>query len=135
MNKKPSSGLVRLQRVTKEKLIDARLLRQNLTPAEAVLWKELRNRNLGNLKFRRQQIVEGFITDFYCEKAKLAIEIDGRIPMEEEIMEADEHREKVFQARGIQTYRIKNEDVLKKLDATLEEIKAVCFSRSRKLNP
>jgi len=130
--KSSSSGLVRLQRTSNEKLTDARALRQAMTPAEAKMWEYLHNRKLGGVKFRRQQIVEGFITDFYCETAKLAVEIDGGIHSEEEVKQADEHRDKVFQARGIQTLRIRNEDVLNNLDETLKKIKLSCSYRSTK---
>ncbi|MCJ7701636.1 MAG: DUF559 domain-containing protein [Anaerolineales bacterium] len=35
--------------------------------------------------FRRQQIVAGFIVDFYCHKAGMVIEIDGPIHAKREI--------------------------------------------------
>ena len=44
------------------------------TPAEVILWKEIRNRNPGGLKFRRQYPVLGFILDFYCVEKSLGIE-------------------------------------------------------------
>jgi very-short-patch-repair endonuclease len=54
-------------------------LRKNMTDAEKVLWQQLRNRKLGDLKFRRQHPVGIFILDFYCHEKKLAIEVDGGI--------------------------------------------------------
>jgi len=47
-----------------------------MTAAEKVFWNAVRNRKLNNLKFRRQQIIHGFIVDFYCEELRLC-EIDG----------------------------------------------------------
>ena len=55
----------------------AKELRQNMTDAEKLLWSKLRNRQLYNFKFRRQQPIGIFIADFYCAKAKLVIELDG----------------------------------------------------------
>lgn len=54
-----------------------RELRQALTPAEAVLWRLLKGRQLEGLKFRRQHSVGPYILDFYCPALKLAIELDG----------------------------------------------------------
>jgi very-short-patch-repair endonuclease len=127
---KPSSGLTRLQRVSGEKLRDARALRRKMTPAEKALWELVRGRKCNGFKIRRQQIVEGFFTDFYCEKAKLAIEIDGGVHDNPEQQEIDRHREKVFQARGIKTIRFGNEHVLGNLSGVLETIVAECNQRA-----
>jgi cyclase len=51
-----------------------------MTEVEKILWKELRNNKLG-YKFRRQHPISNFIIDFYCHEAKLAIELDGSIPL------------------------------------------------------
>ena len=49
-------------------------LRNNLTPAEATLWKAIQRSQLEGRKFRRQHSVGNYILDFYCPKEKLAIE-------------------------------------------------------------
>ena len=54
-------------------------LRNNLTPAEAFLWKQLQKRQLKGRKFRRQHSIENFIVDFYCPQEQLIIELDGEI--------------------------------------------------------
>jgi len=52
-------------------------LRQNQTDAELRLWQQLRDRRFQNFKFRRQQILQGYIVDFICLEKKLIIELDG----------------------------------------------------------
>jgi very-short-patch-repair endonuclease len=47
-----------------------------MTPEEKTLWGALRNDAL-RLHFRRQQVIAGYIVDFDCASAKLAVEIDG----------------------------------------------------------
>ncbi len=54
-------------------------LRNNLTPAEATLWKYLQHSKLDSRKFRRQHSVNNYIIDFYCPSEKLGIELDGNI--------------------------------------------------------
>ena len=56
---------------------DRRTLRNNLTPAEAVLWTRLKSGQLTGRKFRRQHSIGECILDFYCPKEKLAVELDG----------------------------------------------------------
>ena len=52
-------------------------MRRNLSYAERVMWKILRNRKLSGFKFRRQYIIEPYIVDFICLHKKLIIELDG----------------------------------------------------------
>ena len=80
----PIKNIIPGQRVAKEKLERARELRREMTPAEKILWHELRGNKLG-VHFRRQQIIEGFIVDFYCHQAGLVIELDGSVHEEDEL--------------------------------------------------
>jgi very-short-patch-repair endonuclease len=61
----------------KKKINLARKLRRNLTPAEFKLWGTLRNRQIMDLKFRRQEPIGCYIVDFVCYEKKLVIEFDG----------------------------------------------------------
>jgi very-short-patch-repair endonuclease len=117
-----TSGVVRLQRIVSTKLSDARNLRQNMTDAEKLLWNRIRNRKTGGLKFRRQQIIEGFIADFYCEEGLFCIEVDGGIHSTQDQLLKDEHRTKVFKARGIRVLRLTNDDVITKLPDVINRI-------------
>jgi very-short-patch-repair endonuclease len=51
-------------------------LRKHMTPAERIVWQELRGNRLG-VHFRRQQLLATYIVDFYCHQARLVVEIDG----------------------------------------------------------
>jgi very-short-patch-repair endonuclease len=62
-------------------------LRQNMTSAERLLWKRLRDHRLSGLKFHRQHPIGSCIVDFYCAASRLVIEIDGGIHLEQ--LEAD----------------------------------------------
>ncbi|GAB4246991.1 MAG: hypothetical protein Tsb0034_26070 [Ekhidna sp.] len=55
----------------------AKMLRQNMTRQELILWKELSANKLLGLRFKAQHPIGNFIADFYCHKLKLVIEIDG----------------------------------------------------------
>jgi very-short-patch-repair endonuclease len=102
-----------------------------MTPAESILWKRLRNRRCHGFKFRRQQVIEGFVADFYCEVAQLVIEIDGAIHDDPTVSENDAHREEVFKARGIATIRFPNRQVYSDIESVLNTIAMACIKSKR----
>jgi very-short-patch-repair endonuclease len=116
----PTKNIIPGQRVTKEKLQRAKELRQDMTPAEKILWQELRGNKLG-LHFRRQQIIAGFIVDFYCHKAALVIEVDGDIHDLQQ--EEDARREKALSGLGLRVLRFKNDEVIRELSMVVGKIK------------
>ena len=96
----------------------ARKLRRNMTAAEDLLWANLRNRKLMNLKFLRQhpiiyQVIDNepryFIADFYCSEKKLVVEVDGKI--HDLQVENDRYREEILKSMKLKILRIKNEEV------------------------
>ena len=74
----PIKNIVTGQKVTKKKLQREKELRREMTPAEKILWEELRANKL-RVHFRRQQVIAGLIVNFYCHKAGLVIEVDEDI--------------------------------------------------------
>ncbi len=118
----PVKNIIPGQHVTKEKLQRAKELRREMTPAEKILWEELRANKLG-VHFRRQQVIAGFIVDFYCHKAALVIEVDGDIHDLQQ--DEDARREKVLREMGLRIVRFRNDDVVKNLSVVIGKIKAV----------
>lgn len=112
------------QSITSAKQQRAKELRQNMTPEEKILWQHLRTNRLYGLHFRRQQIIDGFIVDFYCHAAALVIEVDGQI--HEQQVEYDAERDQVLSRRGLRLLRIKNEDVRDDIDSVLMRIGKAC---------
>ncbi|WP_349259296.1 endonuclease domain-containing protein [Candidatus Binatus sp.] len=112
--------ITRNQFVTREKLQLARELRRRMTPQEKILWHALRKGALDTLHFRRQQVVAGYIVDFYCASAKVAIEIDGDSHLHR--TEHDEIRDRALSEMGITTLRISNNEVDRDLSEVLKRI-------------
>src|ERR1700744_5731079 len=96
---------------TKRSEENAKALRKQLTSAEKLFWKIVRNRNLSGLKFRRQHPIGPFIADFYCHALKLVVEIDGDIHDLEDVRQYDTQRQNYLKEVGIKVLRLKNEDV------------------------
>lgn len=92
-------------KVTKEL---RKVLRKSLTPAEASLWKILRNRQLNGYKFRRQYGFGPYIIDFYCPSGKVAIELDGKPHFTDDGAAKDTMRDKYLSESGIKVLRFEN---------------------------
>ena len=106
----------------------ARKLRTNLTPAEALLWSALRNKNLEGLRFRCQHPVGNFILDFYCPACKLVIEVDGEIHNHQ--IDYDEARTAKLAEYGYTVIRFNNEEIINDLPKVLTKIRLVARSLS-----
>jgi len=88
-----------------------------MTIPERRLWNLLRNRQLATLKFRRQVPIGPFVVDFYCESAKLAVELDG--VSHDNRGGYDKRRQQYLEEQGIRVLRIQNDDVLTDAEAVL----------------
>jgi very-short-patch-repair endonuclease len=98
----------------------AKTMRRAMTPAEMCLWEQLRNNRCGGLHFRRQQVIDGFIADFYCHDIGLVIEVDGDIHQQQ--VDYDFQRDRIIAARGLHIIRIPNERLFTELAVVLSEI-------------
>ena len=114
--------VVRGQKVDADKVRRAEEFRHQMTDEERTLWRHLRANRLRGFHFRRQQLIDGFIVDFYCHAAGLVVEVDGGV--HEEQAGYDAERDRVLSARGLRIVRFRNEDVKKDLDGVLARILA-----------
>ena len=96
----------------------AREMRKRQTPQEIALWELLRKRRFVKYKFLRQHPVfyridkgwiDFYVADFYCNKLKMIIEVDGKI--HDYNRDYDRERDSKLNAKGLQVIRIKNEEV------------------------
>jgi very-short-patch-repair endonuclease len=100
----------------------AREMRREQTDAEKKIWQRLRDRRCGGFKFRRQVPVAGYIIDFLCERASLAIELDGEQHSEPAAVEYDRRRTEMLKERGIRVIRFTDHEVLRDPDAIARTI-------------
>ena len=98
----------------------ARELRKQQTPAEALFWEIVRDRQFLGLKFRRQHQAGDYILDFYCHEALIAVELDG--PVHDKRKTKDANRDAYLKSQGIKVIRITNHDLLNNPEQTLQRI-------------
>lgn len=87
-----------------------RLLRNNSTRAEVLLWMEIKNKKLG-VRMLRQYSVGKYVIDFYSPEIKLAIEVDGVTHISPEEKAYDKFRQEEIEKNGIHFLRFSNNDV------------------------
>ncbi len=84
-----------------------------MTLPEIILWRHLKNRQLGGLRFHRQHPMLGYVLDFYCREHRLAVEVDGRVHDHPDQVAHDRRRdERLRSERDILTLRIPAVDIL-----------------------
>jgi very-short-patch-repair endonuclease len=98
-----------------------------MTPAESILWKNLRNRRFADFKFRRQHPIGPFFADMACHQCRLIIEIDGETHLGFEVK--DEKRTEFLTRKGWLVLRFWNNQVYDELEAVLEAIYQACQNR------
>ncbi len=111
---------------------NAKFLRECKTKAENILWGNLRNRQLNNLKFRRQHPFAEYVLDFYCHEVKLCVEVDGNVHNEKAIIENDNERTKVLNENGISVIRFKNDEVISDINNVLKKLLDYTFPLSKR---
>ena len=94
--------------------------RQNLTKAEAIIWKHIKGAKIEGVKFRRQHPIPPFIVDFAAVEIGLIIEIDGATHISEDELQSDKSRENYLKAKGFEIIRIRNFDIYNNLGGILE---------------
>jgi len=107
----------------------ARKLRSELTLPERKLWDELRKRP-GGFKFRRQHPAGDYVLDFYCAKARLAIEVDGFAHDSTQAAARDARRSGWLRSQKVATTRIAARLILDDVEPVVVRIVEICGERA-----
>lgn len=104
----------------------AKKLRANLTRPEKILWKRLCSKKLG-VWFYSQSLMYGYIVDFWCPSAGIAVEVDGKSHRGRKAY--DSKRDAVLLKKGIITMRFTNTAVRRNPAAVAALIRAKVVQR------
>jgi adenine-specific DNA-methyltransferase len=83
----------------------ARNLRKRESWGERLMWSRLRDHRFADYKFRRQHPVGPHVLDFFCNEAKLDIEVDGFQHGTPTNSDADSERDTYLELQGIRVLR------------------------------
>lgn len=100
----------------------SRELRKSMTDAERLLWSKIRSKQLKGHQFYRQKIIDNYIADFFCPKAKLVIELDGGQHYSNDGKEKDAARDAFMAGIGLKVLRFSDRDVFENLNGVVEKI-------------
>src|ERR1700759_1032618 len=109
-------------RAPRKTISRAQDLRRALSVPEVLLWSRLRRRVPDQPVFRRQHPIGRYVLDFYCAKARLAIELDGMSHDTGDRPQRDLRRDAWLRARGITVVRIPIADLMHGIDETADAI-------------
>ena len=92
------------------------------TSSEELLWRVLRRKQLG-VRFRRQVVLQGYVTDFYAASIRLIVEVDGAYHAKRSQAEARcDHQ---VTACGYRVLHVTVEEALASLAAVVKGVQAV----------
>jgi very-short-patch-repair endonuclease len=112
------------QKVDEAKVARSKELRREMTAEEKILWHRLRLNRLHGLHFRRQQVIDGFIVDFYCHSAGVVVEVDGAVHQGQR--DYDDERDQILSRSGLRVLRFSNAEVTRDLRSVLVQIATAC---------
>ena len=99
------------------------LLRKTETPAERMLWRKIKGKQLDGYRFRQQHGYGPYVLDFYCPALRLCIELDGDVHDEERVRIKDEERTEFLCEQRIHVLRFRNKDVETDVDGVLNRVR------------
>jgi very-short-patch-repair endonuclease len=102
----------------------ARAQRRNMTKAEAMLWRALRNHQIDGYGFRRQTPIGPYFADFVCLARKIVVEADGRTHEMADAKIRDAERDAWFRRAGFRVLRFPDDLVIGGLPIVIERIRA-----------
>jgi len=105
---------------TEDRTEFARSQRAYANEFASIMWQQLRNRNCGGMKFRREYPIAPYTVDFCCLELKLIVEIDGKGHLTPQGQIHDQRRDKFLAERGFRVLRIPGYQVVKNLPKVIE---------------
>ena len=112
---------------------NARELRKHMTAEERHLWYDfLRDYPV---KIYRQKVIGSYIVDFFCDRAKLVIELDGSQHYEPDGQGRDAERTAYLESLGLAVVRYSNLEIKKEFRAVCESLVRLIQERSPRKAP
>jgi very-short-patch-repair endonuclease len=102
----------------------ARAQRQNMTTAETMLWRALRNHQVDGFGFRRQTPIGPYFADFVCLGRKVVVEADVRTHETADAKVKDAERDAWFRRAGFRVLRFPDDLIIGGLPIVIEHVRA-----------
>ena len=106
----------------------AKRLRRRMNEPELRLWNRVRANRLDGVHVRRQHPLGPYVLDFFCARARLAIEVDGGMH-DDDRKARDETRDAWLAMQGVRTLRLPASLVMGDMEAALAVIRRRLFAQ------
>ena len=110
----------------------AKDLRKNMTKQENHLWYDFLSKH--EVRWYKQRVIDNYIVDFYCSRAKLVIELDGSQHYTKDGTEYDNERTNVLREYGIEVIRFSNNEIDTCFDGVCLKIEEIVKKRLSDFN-
>ena len=110
----------------------AKDLRKNMTKQEKHLWYDFLSKH--EVRWYKQRVIDNYIVDFYCSRAKLVIELDGSQHYTKDGTEYDNERTNVLREYGIEVIRFSNNEIDTCFDGVCLKIEEIVKKRLSDFN-
>jgi len=107
----------------------AKALRKRMTPADRLLWSNIRELKSQGTRFRRQVVIGPCIVDFACHTSRVVVEVDGSGHGFDPQIAKDAIRDEWLRGEGYEVVRIWNRDLMADPDGVLTALWAIISSR------
>ena len=116
----------------------AQRMHRNPTPSEAALWDRLKGSQLG-VPFLSQELILGYIVDFYCPPARLVVEVDGAVHQTAKQRARDTTKDQALRQRGFVILRLRSDlsatDAISRIDRKLRFLQVNRKSGTPEIDP
>lgn len=107
-------------------------LRNEPTPQERHLWYDFLR--TASPRWNRQRIIDSYIVDFFCRRAKLVVELDGAQHYDgDNLVEYDRVRTEFLEAMGLKVLRFKNAEIEGDFSGVCRKIQLEVERRQREI--
>ena len=105
----------------------AKNLRKEMTKEERHLWYDILKSY--HVRFLRQKVIDNYIVDFYCHKARLIIELDGSQHFSDDGIKKDKFRTDKIEERDLLVLRVDNKTLMKNFNYVCDYIDDIVKKR------
>jgi very-short-patch-repair endonuclease len=104
-----------------KKLVErSKEMSKNMTKPEQLVWFNVLKSDKTGYKWRKQQIIDNYIVDFYCYELGLVIEIDG--DSHDDRQEYDKVRTNLLQLFDLEVIRYTNAEICDHLEGVMKDL-------------
>ena len=86
------------------------------------MWQYLKRKQINGYDFHRQKPIDEYIVDFFCNKLRLVIEVDGITHGFKSVLVKDKIQDTRLKYLGLSVIRFQDKDIMNNIEGVIERI-------------